>query len=900
MVFKKNIHGLIRIARGLLVPIVLLVSANLRADEETHWAWKPIHASIAHGKSGEREAGGNPIDHFIRQRLTSSGLTMSAEADRRTLIRRLTFDLHGLPPTPDEIQAFLDDQHPRAYERLVDRLLNSPHYGERWARHWLDIAHYADTHGFERDQRRDNAWRYRDWVIQALNSDKPYNEFLRDQIAGDVLRPDDPDAVIATAFLAAGPWDFVGQAETKSPVLKRAARADDLDDLVTQVMTAACGMTVNCARCHDHKLDPIPQKDYYALWAVFAGLKRAERDVSPKEVRELAERKRQLEAELQSIRDELSRRSGRYIHLADIVGGGNGRGTGKPGDGIDPLTGKPQTARRGFLEGVKPNQFVKSTIPFVDGLVIPDASDEGTPVSSTGLRIKGVPKTSGQVSDAPRFGPVHSQFSTVLGNIDYAANGHSLLSLHANCGITFDLAALRTAGTPAEFKFTTVVGYFGETPKAGAGFGVYLDGVLQQGRDAIGREDGPIAIEVPVSPDQRFLTLIATDAGNGIGHDQICFADAWLVATTPPLTDDATKTELARLNEREKELLQLISTLPAPSRVYSVVADASVPVINVLRRGDPEQSAEEVLPGSLTCVTSLRSSLGTAQSSDAERRIAFAGWVTSAENPLTPRVIVNRLWHYHFGTGLVDTPSDFGLGGSLPTHPELLDWLAGELIANNWSLKSMHRLICTSTTYRQVSAPEPDANSHRGEEVDANNRLLWKMNARRLDAESVRDAMLSVSGNLNGAMFGPGYRDFEYQEEYAPVYRYITPDSPELWRRSIYRFVVRTTTHQFLTTLDCPNPANLVPSRNVTTTALQSLAFLNNEFVLKQSHWFAQRLDQEQPSAREAQIERAFWLAFGRSPSRAEAVAAKDLIEKAGLPQLCRVLFNANEFVYVD
>lgn len=875
-------------------------TADLSADDETHWAWRPVTSVLPQGKEGWTQAGGNPVDHFIRKHLSASGLSMSNEADRRTLIRRLTFDLHGLPPTPEEIETFVADTQPLAYERLVDRLLDSPHYGERWARHWLDIAHYADTHGFERDQRRDNAWRYRDWVIRALNADKPYDAFLRDQIAGDVQRPDDPDAVIATAFLAAGPWDFVGQAETKSQVLKRAARADDLDDLVTQVLTAACGMTVNCARCHDHKLDPIPQKDYYALWAVFAGLRRAERDVSPQEVVQLAERKRQLEAELQSTRAAVARLSGRYIHLADIVGGGNGRGTGKPGEGIDPLTGKPQSARRGFLDGAKPNQFVKSTIPFIDGVVIPDASEAGTPISSTGLRIQGIPKTSGHVWDALRYGPVNSQFSTSLGGIDYAANGHSLLSLHANCGITFDLAALRDAGIPAEFKLQSVVGYFGETPKSGAGFGIYLDGVLQQGREAIGRDDGPIAIDISVSADKRFLTLVSTDAGNGIGHDQICFADAFLVAANPSTPDDATKSELAQLKDKEQQLQQQLTSLPAPSRVYSVVADPAVPAIHILQRGDPEQPAEEVAPGSLSCVTTLKPSFGTPQSTDADRRLAFAEWVTSPANPLTTRVIANRLWHYHFGMGLVDTPSDFGLGGSLPTHPELLDWLAAELIENGWSLKAMHRLICSSATYCQTSGFADEANHQRGQQIDANNRLLWKMNPRRLDAESVRDAVLSVSGKLNPEMYGPGYRDFEYQEEYAPVYRYITPDTPELWRRSVYRFVVRTTTHQFLTTLDCPNPANLVPARNVTTTTLQSLALLNNDFVLKQSGYFAQRLETDRPADRAAQIERAFQLAFGRHPAKTESTAAMELIEKGGLPQLCRMLFNANEFVYVD
>ena len=862
-----------------------------------HWAWQPI-------KRVTPPSNGHPIDAFLKTKLNANGLTMSPEADRRTLIRRLTFDLLGLPPTPDEVEAFASDRDPRAYDKLVDRLLDSPHYGERWARHWLDIAHYADTHGFERDQRRDNAWRYRDWVIRSLNADQPYDDFLRDQLAGDVLRPDDPEAVIATGFLAAGPWDFVGQAETPSPVLKRLARADDLDDVLTQVMTAACGVTINCARCHDHKLDPISQREYYGLSAVFAGVKRGEREVSAAEVRDLAARKQALNAELQQIRIEQARLSGRHFDLADIVGGGDGLGTGKLGDGIDLITGKPQTAKRAFLEGAKPNVFARSTVKFVDGVVIPDLSPEGTQITSTGLKVMKPPRTSGQAWDAIRFGPVNSHFSTKLDGVDYAADGHTLLSLHANAAITFDLAALREAGAPAEMKFTATAGYFGQTPKNGASYFVYVDGELKANQKNIGRDDGGLAVDVMLPAAARFLTLMSTDGGNGIGHDQICFADPWLAAAQPPPMSDADKTELTRLQQRRTELEKELAAFPAPTKVYAVITETPPPV-KLLKRGDPEQPAEEVSPTSLSCVSGLKPELGTSQSSDGDRRQALADWVTSPTNPLTRRVIVNRLWHYHFGAGLVETPSDFGLGGGLPSHPELLDWLADELLAQRWSLKAIQRLICTSAAYRQQSnsaaVPRPSGSGpSRAYAIDANNRLLWRMNPRRLDAESLRDSVLSASGKLNTTMFGPGYRDFEYQEEYAPVYRYITPDSPDLWRRSVYRFAVRTTTHQFLTTLDCPSPANLVPARNTTTTALQSLTLLNNDFMLRQSGYFASRVKEDAGTDPAAQVASAFQLAFGRKPSPAEATAAASLVQGRDLTQLCRMLLNANEFVYID
>ncbi len=867
------------------------------ADGRDWWAYQAVKRPalpVIATRTGIR----NEIDQFILQRLEQSGLTASPEADRRTLIRRLSFDLLGLPPSPDEIEKFLNDPDPMAYERLVDRMLDSPQFGERWARHWLDIAHYADTHGFERDQRRDNAWRYRDWVIRAINLDMPYDQFLRDQVAGDVLRPDDPEAVVAAGFLAAGPWDFVGQAETPSPVLKRLARADDLDDMVTQVMTACCAVTINCARCHDHKLDPISQREYYGLWAVFAGVKRGDRDVSANETRELAERKQRLNAELQNIRLKQARQTGRHRDLADIVGGGDGLGTGKPGDGIDPVTGNPQVAKRGFLEGAKPNVFARSTVKFVDGVVIPDLSPEGTQITSTGLKIPKPPRTSGQVWDAIRNGPVNSQFSTKLDGVDYAAEGHTLLSLHANVAITFDLAALREAGAPADMKFTATAGYFGQTPRAGASYYIYVDGELKGDRKNIGRDDGGISVEVPLPSTARFLTLMSTDGGNGIGHDQICFADPWLIPAQPPVLSEEEKAEKTRLAVRRAEIETELKSFPVPEKVYGVIAETP-PTIKVLVRGDPEQATDEVRPSAISCVSGLKSELAAQTSSDAERRRAFANWVSSAENPLTRRVIVNRIWHHHFGAGIVETPSDFGVGGSLPSHPDLIDWLAEELLVRKWSLKAIHRLICTSATYRQKSADRSDPARQKAANIDAGNRLLWRANPRRLDAESLRDATLAVSGKLNPTMFGLGYRDFEYQEEYAPVYRYITPDEPALWRRSIYRFVVRTTTHQFLTTLDCPSPANLVPARNTTTTALQSLALLNNDFMLRQSEYFAKRIKSEEPTD-EAAVRRAFLLAFGRLPSAGEATAAASLVQSRGFGPLCRMLLNANEFVYVD
>ena len=616
-----------------------------------HWAWQPVLKVAVPVVNDQSVA--NDIDRFIAAKLRERGLKFAPEVDRRTYIRRLSFDLLGLPPTPEAVREFETDPDPLAHEKLVDRMLASPHYGERWARHWLDIAHYADTHGFERDQRRDHAWRYRDWVIDAFNEDRPYDAFLRDQIAGDALHPNDPKGLIATGFLAAGPWDFVGQAETPSPVLKRLARADDLDDMVTQVLAATCAVTINCARCHDHKLDPISQEEYYRLLSVFAGVKRGNRPLSPREEKEYNAKREPLEKRLAEIKSK------------------------------------------------------------------PESKDE---------------------------------------------------------------------------------------------------------REALQKQ---------------------------------------------------------------------LASIPEPARVYGILGETP-PEVKRLHRGNTEDPKESVTPGALSCVSNPKPDFGNKPLGDGERRLAFAEWATHPDHPLTRRVIVNRLWHHHFGTGLVETPSDFGLGGGLPSHPELLDWLAERLSKEKWSLKAIHRLICLSRTFRQTSV------ARGGEKSDAGNRLLWRQNPRRLDAESLRDAVLSIGGKLNPKRGGPGYRDFEYKEDYAPVYTYITADTPELWRRSIYRFVVRTTPQQFLTTLDCPNSANLTPARTVTTTALQALALLNDEFMLKQAGYFAGRLEKEAGGVREKQIRLAFELTFGRVPTADESKAAEALVVKHGLAQLCRFLLNANEFVSID
>lgn len=861
-----------------------------------HWAWQPVQRPEL-PPAGPRSPSAttiNPIDRFIGQSLADAGLEPAGVADRRTLIRRLSFDLLGLPPTPQQVQSFVADTSPDAYEQLITQLLSSPHYGERQARHWLDLAHYADTHGFERDQIRETAWRYRDWLIRAFNDDLPYDEFLRRQIAGDVIAADDPEFTVASGFLAAGPWDFVGQVETKSGVLRRQARADDLDDMITQVMTASCGVTINCARCHDHKLDPISQRDYYRIASLFSGVTRGERSSSPAADAALAADRERLTRQIAEARTQVGQLSGSGIDLADVVGGGDGYGNGQAGAGIHPGTGGALSGSpMGFLEGITPNTPVAGPAASVAAVFIPSGPDP-IPVTTSGLTVPGIAATSAAAWDAIRNGPVNSQHSTALDGIDYATGDHTILAVHANAGITFDLAELLRNTSLASPVFRSVVGYGGQTPTDGADYTVAVDGeVVAHGR--LGREDGGTSVEVPLPPGSRFLTLISSDAGNGISHDQIFFADARITgAPVPAETDSLQPLQAAR--ERLHQLQAKRASLAPVPTFYGPVGQQPEP-IHRLTRGNPETPAEAVDPGSLDCLAGLEPLRLPASASDSERRIAFATWVTRSSNPLTPRVMVNRLWQQHFGTGLVDTPSDFGRGGSLPSHPELLDWLAAELVANDWSLKHIHRLICSSHTYRQKS--HGIADSHEATAIDRDNRLLWRQNPRRLDAESIRDAVLATSGCLNPEMFGPGYRAFTYEEAYAPVYTPITADSPDLWRRTIYRFIVRSTPSPLLTTLDCPNPANLAPVRLETTTALQSLALLNNDFLLRQAEHFAALLA-EQTTSPGDQARLGFQRAFQRAPDASEESAAVALITTTSLPQFCRMLLNANEFITID
>ena len=687
-----------------------------------------------------------PIDGFVLAKLKEKGLTLSPEADRRTLIRRVTYDLHGLPPTPEEVRNFLGDKSPLAYEKLIDRLLDSPRYGERWGRHWLDTVHYGESHGYDKDKPRLNAWPYRDYVIRSLNDDKSYARFVEEQLAGDILFPEEPQGIVATGFIAAGPWDFVGHVELREDTVdKRIARLLDRDDMVMTAMSTFASLTVHCARCHDHKFDPIKQSDYYSLQAVFAGVDRADRpfDDDPK----IHQLRQALLAERRPLRMELQP----YLEMAEKV----------RNDETERLDARLKTLR---------------------------------------AKLNDLPKPSAGVSES------------------------------------LDLKNERTA--------------------------------LQQDLDATLAQRKAVILTLLEPAAQGRLQTLET---------QVAAVDRKLGELPPP------RLVYAAANFFEPQAKFVPAWTPRP--------------VHLLQRGSVEMPGELIQPGAIAAVSGLESHWPVDfNASEGRRRAALARWLTDVNNPLTWRSIVNRVWHYHFGAGIVDSPNDFGRMGSLPTHPELLDWLAAEFRDSGGSLKQLHRLILKSATYRQSSGDNPQYSK-----LDAGNQWLWRMNRSRLDAESVRDSILSVSGQLDLTMGGPSDQEFFFKDDHSPIYDYSRGEASHAsrHRRSVYRFLVRSVPDPFMESLDCPDASLLTPKRNTTLTALQALAMLNDPLLLKQAESFAQRLRGLRTDLAE-QIREAYWLAVARAPTRQELALLVAYAQEHGLENFCRLLFNSNEFMFVD
>ncbi len=865
-------------------------STDFRAGRDW-WSFQPLAAEPTPPDASLWSQ--HRFDSWIAQGLREANLQASPQASKAHLIRRLSFDLHGLPPAPEAIAEFLGDSRPDAYERLVDRLLASPRYGEHWARHWLDIARFGDTHGYERDFPREHAWPYRDYVINAFNNDQPYDEFVQWQIAGDVVAPHSEAARIATSFLACGPYDFTGLKETKSPELRRMARADELDDILTTAIAATLGITVNCARCHNHKFDPVSQSDYYSMAALLDGIQREDRPIeSADQQSDRQRRSENLQARLTALNAELSRLR-QEIDLAEIVGGGTGIGHGPPELGVDPRTGSQTHGLVAMLENVETNHFQRAASRFIDGVAIPDggaAADGKIIINSRGDQAP-VPDTSGASWDYFQNGPVHSQAFTQLGEIDYGDEAHTMLGMHANKLITFDLAAIREFHQLEDLDFTGVVGYGGRDETASAHVQIWVDGQQVFERKELKRTDGALPLDLRLDSSQRFLTFIATEGQGGISHDQVFFGDPKLTPRAPKDQRVQRQQLIDALAQEQKDVARQIAELGQSDKVFGITSVTPGPAY-VHLRGNPEAHGPEVLPQTLSVLKPVQLS---ASASDLDRRLALSKWLTEDATPLLARVMANRIWHYHFGSGMVNTPSDFGFYGGRPSHPELLEALAWDLQQSDWSIKSVHRSVLTSATFTQSAQARPAALS-----VDSGNRLLWRFQPQRLSAEAIRDSVLEVAGNLNHKMAGPGFRDFEVQERYAPIYTYTDEAGAETWRRSIYRFSVRSVPHPFMEVLDCPNPSTVAPKRNQTTTALQALAMLNDSFMLQQSQYFAERLQRNSDHPSSGQVQQAFLLAFGREATIEEEQQALEVIRQHGVTPFCRALLNANEFLYIQ
>jgi mono/diheme cytochrome c family protein len=868
-----------------------------KTGAEGWWAFRPLvrpKVPVVNGAGSVR----TPIDAFVLQGLEARTLSPRPEADRRTLIRRLTYDLHGLPPSPVEVESFVNDPSPIAYDRLVDRLLASPRYGERWGRHWLDVVHYGDTHGYDKDKRRDHAWPYRDYVIRAFNEDRPYGQFIKEQLAGDILFPGDPNATVATGFIAAGPWDFVGQVELREGTVdKEKTRLLDRDDMLANAMSTFVSLTVHCARCHDHKFDPIPQNDYYRLQAVFAGVDRGDRSfASP----ERAARRLALERRRHAILE-------RYKPIVQKINALNSPEVARLDDLIRDLSRQLAELPRPLSPSLSPTNGYHSSIhsdPVATAWV---QVDLGAPVAIDEIRL--IPARPTDFPDSPGFGfPV--RFRVEIDEDGRFARPETVAEDARPDHLNADDEpyVIRPGGRVARFVRVSASRLWkrtGDYVFALSELEVLVHGenvalhkrvsahdsieggrwstkALVDGFDSRAKRPAPSDASAMRRAELRYQVVTAE-------HERKRLADG-LIDPTLRADRDSTAAELAAVDAQLK-------AEPATDSVYAVQPHAPRPIF-LLRRGDVEQPGAPVEPGALSCLPGLDFDFKPASSEDeGARRAALAEWIASPMNVLTWRSIANRVWHYHFGRGLVDTPNDFGRNGSLPTHPELLDWLAVEMLENGQSIKRLHRLIVTSAVYRQATRDNRSA-----ARVDADNRLLWRMNRRRLDAEALRDSVLAISGTLDPRMGGPGFEPFRFKDDHSPIYDHNDPskvDNPSVRRRTIYRFAVRSVPHPFLECLDCADPNINTPVRGTTITALQALAMLNDLFVIRQAQYFARRLEQMNAEPR-GRIEVAFVLALGRPPRPEERDSLASYADRYGLAQACRLLFNINEFMFVD
>lgn len=985
-------------------------AAALAAEKPDHWSLQQLQRPAV-----PRADTTLPIDAFVQSRLSETGIAASPSASRRTLIRRLYLVMHGLPPSISEVDRFINDDRADAWARLVDRVLSSPRYGERWAAHWLDLVRFGETHGFETNRERPNAWHYRDWVINSFNTDKPYREFVRQQIAGDVL-----GEPIGTGFLVAGPYDLV---KGQNPELQLMQRQDELADMINTTGTAFLGLTLGCARCHNHKFDPISQTDYYAVQAVFAGVQHGDRALPPsrenaKQIESLNRRIRRLEellapfarnsnSALQVIddREALPATVRRIEHLIAPRGEGINPAGSDPGHADDPGTAarmpnisggtyswwdnRPGTAVAAFrprksgsfrvwvswgsghdshtsdaryvldADGDHATTHDQTEIANVDQQKQADGSGGAVGKSLwSGLYDAGVHQLTLRTCVLVIGGETGTAITTDVMVLEPAEASEPLTAAprpSLRPAVTAAHNVERFPRTQARFVRFTIDETNGSQPcideleifsgqqnlalaSAGAkatssGNFVHAlhklehinDGAYGNARSWIAAQQiGWVQIELLETSwidriewardrQQKYTDRTAIRYRIEAAVDEAAVEDgAWI-----PLTSSADRIPFEGKGSGQtaydfgqsapavaqqgrawlaewKQVNQELQAISAPTTVYAGTFVQPEPV-HRLYRGEHSSPREEVMPGTVAAIGKLPLNSSTPE---AERRMAFADWLVHPDNPLTARVIANRIWQFHFGTGLVDTPSDFGKNGTRPTHPRLLDWLATELQQHGWSLKHLHRTILMSETWQQDSRPNAESMKR-----DANTRLLWRFPPRRLEAEAIRDCIVAASGVLNESAFGPGFSGFAVEMENVRHYFPKTEFSADDWRRMIYMTKVRQERDSVFGVFDCPDASQVVPKRSRSTTPLQALNLLNSRFVNQQAELFADRLARSQNAASAGSVKetvsQAFQICYSRKPDAAEARMASEFIAEHGLLQFARALLNSSEFLFI-
>jgi hypothetical protein len=863
-----------RLAAAEIAAVTAWIDAG--AEWKGHWAFRPLaRPAVPHVAGGE-----HPIDAFIRDGLARRGLPSPPPAERAALLRRATYGVTGLPPSEAEVRDFLADESPGAWERVVDRLLASPHYGEKWARHWLDLVRYADTNSFERDGDKPHAWRYRDYVIRSFNDDKPYDRFITEQLAGDELPAPSNDALIATGFYRLGLWD-------DEPADRLQAKFDGLDDIVATTGQAFLGLTINCARCHDHKIDPLTQRDYYSLVAFFHNLTpmgnggdQIERAIFPDDAARADYESRV--ADLRHRRDEAQRAVGAiekrfrdaFEREAKTVGGD-----------LDDLT------FRFYRDAWR-------RLPPFDELKPEDAGPVSSNLFDLSIAPSIRPDNFGYVFEGVLEVPVAGEHEFVLDSDD-----GSRLLVDGRQVLEYD--GIHGTGSPRTARVTLAAGRLPIRLE-------YFQGMHGKGLSLSWSGPGFASRSLSASPVSAKEFKLA-DAIRQHG-ERILGADG------------------KRDYEEKQKALEALKKESVPVEKALVVSEHGprAPDTFVLYRGNPhaeakpENRVEPAFPEVLDPPPAVIPAR-PAEASTTGRRSVLARWIASADNPLTARVMVNRIWQHHFGRGLVRSPSNFGLAGDPPTHPELLDWLAAEFIARGWRLKPIHKLILLSEAYRASSVGSEEALAK-----DPLNDALWRFDMRRLSAEEIRDSILVASGVFNPKMFGPGV----FPEIPAEVK--ATQSRPgagwgdslpeEQARRSIYAKVKRSLLVPLLADFDFADTDASCPVRFVTTQPTQALGMMNGSFLQGQARAFAGRVRREAGGPDDAagpiraegpvdadgpaMVRRAIEIALVRPATDREVTGGLELIDRLeqadgvgpsrAFELYCLMLLNLNEFAYLD